>query len=76
MTYEINSHRSSETNYSAFDLTFGSGHYEYFHALGAESLEPIERYGHYIQDLDRRILKEAFRQAKNLQQRLKLNYQL
>ena len=57
VTYEINSHRSSETNYSAFDLTFGSGHQEYFKSLGAESLEPIERYGHYIQDLDKRILK-------------------
>jgi CBS domain-containing protein len=29
-----------------------------------------------LNQLDRRILKEAFRQAKNLQQRLKLNYQL
>lgn len=29
-----------------------------------------------LNQLDRRILKEAFRQAKNLQQRIKLNYQL
>jgi len=29
-----------------------------------------------LNQLDRRILKEAFRQAKSLQQRLKLNYQL
>jgi CBS domain-containing protein len=29
-----------------------------------------------LNQLDRRILKEAFRQAKNLQQQIKLNYQL
>ena len=29
-----------------------------------------------LNQLDRRILKEAFKQAKNLQQRLKMTYQL
>jgi CBS domain-containing protein len=29
-----------------------------------------------LNQLDRRILKEAFRQARNLQQRIKMNYQL
>ncbi|MCF8185127.1 MAG: nucleotidyltransferase, partial [Polynucleobacter sp.] len=29
-----------------------------------------------LNQLDRRILKEAFRQAKKLQQRIKMNYQL
>lgn len=33
-------------------------------------------YLNRVNELDRRILKEAFRQAKSLQQRLKLNYQI
>ena len=55
VTFEINNHRSSESNYTAFDLTFGSMHKEYFTSLGAESVEPIESYGTYIQELDKNI---------------------
>ena len=52
ITYEINRHRSSESGYSAFDLLYGSQSGEYFKNLGAESIEPVEKYSSYIRALD------------------------
>ena len=57
VAFEINNHLSSESNYTAFQLTFGSGHDEYFRSLGAESVNEIDRYGPYIKELDALISK-------------------
>lgn len=47
------------------------------HQQAAQGLPGDNRlYVDRLNELDRRILKEAFRQAKSLQQRLKLNYQI
>ena len=52
---EINSHQSSESGFSAFDLVFGTKSREYFAQLGAESLLPADRYSDYIRQLDQDI---------------------
>jgi exonuclease III len=64
ITMEINSNRSSESGFSAFDLLFGTKSREYFTNLGAESLSPIDRYSDYIRELDQDIarMREISRQ--------------
>ena len=52
ITFHINAMRSSESNYSAFDLTFGSMHSDFFRALDAEGASFIAEKSDYIKQLD------------------------